>query len=71
MGTDTPIFVADGEAPARRVQVNDFYMDIHEVSNDEFAKFVKDTNFVTEAEKFGDSFACDYYLSEESVENRR
>ena len=26
MGTDVPIFVADGEAPARRVKVSPFYL---------------------------------------------
>lgn len=31
MGTDVPIFVADGEAPARRVKISPFYMDVHEV----------------------------------------
>ena len=38
MGTDTPIFRADGEGPARKVSVSSFYMDVHEVSNAEFAK---------------------------------
>ena len=33
MGTDLPYFVADGEAPARRVQISTFLMDKHEVSN--------------------------------------
>ena len=40
MGTDLPIFVNDGEAPARRVQVSNFLMDKFEVSNMKFAKFV-------------------------------
>ncbi len=26
MGTDVPVFVADGEAPARRVKVSPFYL---------------------------------------------
>ena len=66
MGTDVPVFLADGEAPARRVQIPDFYMDVHEVSNNEFQKFVRDTGYKTEAENFGDSFVCDYYISEET-----
>ncbi len=65
MGSDTPIFVADGEAPARRVRLSDFRMDKYEVTNAEFARFVEATNFRTEAESFGDSFVCDWYLSEE------
>ena len=43
MGTDLPIFTNDGEAPARRVVVSSFYMDVHEVSNAEFARFVSET----------------------------
>ena len=43
MGTDLPIFVADGEAPAHRVQVSSFMMDKFEVSNAKFAEFVADT----------------------------
>lgn len=65
MGTDVPIFVQDGEAPARRVEVPDFYMDVHEVSNAEFGLFVQDTGHETEAETFGDSFVMENFLSEE------
>ena len=43
MGTDLPIFTNDGEAPARRVAISSFYMDVHEVSNAEFARFVTET----------------------------
>ena len=66
MGTDLPIFVADGEAPARRVDISSFYMDVHEVSNEDFKMFVKDTEHKTEAETFGDSFVMENYLSEET-----
>ena len=45
MGTDLPIFTNDGEAPARRVSLSSFYMDVHEVSNAEFARFVAKTVF--------------------------
>ena len=45
MGTDLPIFTNDGEAPARRVSLSSFYMDVHEVSNAEFARFVAETVF--------------------------
>lgn len=66
MGTDVPIFVQDGEAPARRVELHSFYMDIHEVSNAEFNVFVQDTDYVTEAESFGDSFVMENFISEET-----
>ncbi len=50
MGTD------DGypyEAPAHRVKVRTFYVDRHEVTVAEFARFVKVTKYKTEAERFG------------------
>ncbi|XP_035757292.1 formylglycine-generating enzyme isoform X4 [Egretta garzetta] len=65
MGTDEPEIQQDGEWPARRVRVNGFYMDQYEVSNEEFERFVNSTGYVTEAEKFGDSFVFEGMLSEE------
>uniref|UniRef100_A0A8B9C8W3 Formylglycine-generating enzyme n=1 Tax=Anser brachyrhynchus TaxID=132585 RepID=A0A8B9C8W3_9AVES len=65
MGTDEPEIRQDGEWPARRVRVNGFYMDRHEVSNEEFERFVNATGYLTEAEKFGDSFVFEGMLSEE------
>ena len=38
------------EAPAHRVEVNDFLMDATPVTNDQFAEFVKATGHVTTAE---------------------
>merc|ERR1719195_2383719 len=67
MRTDVPIFVADGEAPARRVHISNFLMDKYEVSNAEFAEFVSATSHTTEAETFGDSFVMDKYLSPETL----
>ena len=69
MGTDVPIFVSDGEAPARRVQVSNFYMDKYEVSNSKFAEFVEATNHKTEAETFGNSFVMDKFLSAEVIKS--
>ena len=65
MGTDKPIVPQDGEGPARKVEISEFYMDMYEVSNAEFANFVKETGYVTEAEKFGDSFVLEMLLSNE------
>ncbi|NXY47602.1 SUMF1 enzyme, partial [Ceuthmochares aereus] len=65
MGTDEPEIQQDGEWPARRVHVDSFYMDQYEVSNEEFERFVNSTGYVTEAEKFGDSFVFEGMLSEE------
>lgn len=38
------------EAPSRLVTVDSFYLDTHEVTNDEFARFVQDTGYMTTAE---------------------
>ncbi|XP_044518763.1 formylglycine-generating enzyme [Gracilinanus agilis] len=65
MGTDEPQIKQDGEGPARRVRINSFYMDLYEVSNAEFERFVNSTGYVTEAEKFGDSFVFDSMLSDQ------
>ena len=67
MGTDLPIFVADGEAPARRVQISSFYMDKYEVSNYKFGEFVAATGHKTEAETFGDSFVMDKFVSKDTL----
>lgn len=65
MGTNEPVFVADGEGPERLVKVNSFFLDVHEVSNAEFELFVNHTGYETEAEKFGDSFVFESLLSED------
>ena len=64
MGTDEPVFVADGEGPSREVEISDFYMDVYETSNAEFELFVNVTGYKTEAELFGDSFVFESMLSE-------
>ena len=48
MGTNKPIFVADGEGPERKVTLSKFYLDKYEVSNAEFELFVNATGYVTE-----------------------
>lgn len=48
MGTDDPQIKQDGEAPARRVTVDAFYMDAYEVSNADFERFVNATGYLTE-----------------------
>jgi len=65
IGTDNQIIPADREGPAKLVELPDFFMDVHEVSNAEFNLFVEETQYTTEAETFGNSFVADYYVSEE------
>lgn len=63
MGTDNPGIPADGEGPQRLVQVDSFFMDIHEVTNRQFQSFVEARDYITQAESFGDSFVFEGYLS--------
>ena len=50
MGTDDPEAPAS-ERPAHRVRVDEFWMDVSEVSNIQFRKFVEATGYVTTSEK--------------------
>ena len=65
MGTDDPKIPLDGEYPARQVTLKAFYFDVYETSNAEFERFVNETGYVTEAERFGDSFVLEARISEE------
>ena len=65
MGTDTPVFPMDGESPRRSIFVPSFYIDRYETTNIEFVQFVRETGYVTEAEKFGNSFVMYNLISEE------
>uniref|UniRef100_A0A4W4FBR9 Sulfatase-modifying factor enzyme-like domain-containing protein n=2 Tax=Electrophorus electricus TaxID=8005 RepID=A0A4W4FBR9_ELEEL len=65
MGTDDPGIPQDGEGPQRRVWIDPFYVEEHEVTNKQFQSFVNQTGYVTEAENFGDSFVFEGLLSEE------
>ena len=57
MGNSGPwAYPGDGEGPLRQVRVDAFRIDRHAVSNAEFAAFVEQTGYVTEAERFGWSF---------------
>lgn len=68
VGTNEPIFEGDHEGPEREVELEKFYLDKYEVSNSEFAKFVKKTGYKTEAETFGDSFVFKILISPEVQE---
>ena len=51
MGTDDPPVLHGDESPAHPVRLSDYWIDAHEVTNAEFAAFVKATGYVTTAEK--------------------
>ena len=50
MGSDAP-YSLPNERPAHQVRVKPFFMDIHAVTNTEFAKFVKSTGYITVGER--------------------
>ncbi|MCJ8287584.1 formylglycine-generating enzyme family protein [Halomonas sp.] len=56
LGTATPVILDDGEGPLRRKRVAAFRIGATAVTNAQFAAFVEDTGFVTEAERLGWSF---------------
>jgi formylglycine-generating enzyme required for sulfatase activity len=53
MGSDHKL-AQQNERPAHRVRVNGFWMDATHVTNDQFSRFVKATNYITTAEKTPD-----------------
>ncbi|WP_433046196.1 formylglycine-generating enzyme family protein [Dactylosporangium sp. CS-033363] len=69
MGGDDPdAFPDDGEGPVREVTVSAFHIDPHAVTNAQFARFVKETGYVTEAERFGWSFVFHLLVRGEAAE---
>ncbi|MCC5941449.1 MAG: formylglycine-generating enzyme family protein [Balneolaceae bacterium] len=48
------------EAPAFRTDVDPFFIDVSPVTVSEFRRFVEETGYQTEAERFGDSVVMDY-----------
>lgn len=68
MGSESPeSHVADGEGPVREVQLAPFYIDKYTVTNRQFAQFIKETNYKTEAEKYGWSFVFHLFVPKETV----
>ncbi|MCQ8191333.1 formylglycine-generating enzyme family protein [Streptomyces sp. RCU064] len=59
---DAEGFPADGEGPIREVTVAAFRIDVHAVTNERFARFVRETDHVTEAERFGWSYVFAGFL---------
>lgn len=59
MGSDV-----EDERPAHVVFVEAFEIDVFEVTNEEFARFVEETGYVTDAEKAGDSMPWRAYAED-------
>lgn len=67
MGSNHPeAFPEDGEGPVRKVKVDPFYIDSCTVTNAQFAEFVADTGYKTEAEQFGWSYVFHSFVSEKT-----
>jgi len=64
MGTNKPVHVSD-QGPVRRTELADFWMDPTEVTNQQFAEFVRATNYTSSAEQYGWSFVFFRQLSTE------
>jgi sulfatase modifying factor 1 len=62
MGSDDLFHPDDAEGPIRKVQVGPFALDRHAVTNARFAQFVAETDYVTDAERFGWSFVFYRFL---------
>ncbi|MGJ8544736.1 MAG: formylglycine-generating enzyme family protein [Sulfitobacter sp.] len=56
LGTAEPKISDDGEGPLRRGKVKPFRIGRTAVTNAQFAAFIEDTGYVTEAERYGWSF---------------
>lgn len=63
--SDSIGFAYDYESPRTKVTVDPFYIDETTVTNSEFSLFVKETGYVTEAEKIGWSYVFRYFLDTE------
>ena len=67
IGTNKPFFPEDGEAPERSVSVDSFYIDIHEVSNEDFYAFTRSSRYISDAEKFNSSFVVMSLIEDEET----
>ena len=71
MGTDDPfVYPADGEGPAIQVTLDPFAIDPTAVTVAQFAAFVDDTGFRTDAERYGWSFVFGGLLPDDFDETR-
>lgn len=69
MGTDSGAgFPQDGEGPVRDVTVDSFYIDRYAVTNAQFLKFVKETGYTTDAERYGWSFVFEDFVDSDDEE---
>lgn len=56
VGTASPLHGDDGESPPRQQRIKPFRLGVTTITNQQFARFVSATGYITEAERFGWSF---------------
>ena len=66
---DQELIESDGEGFIREVEVDNFLIDKTSVTNLEFSKFVSETNYITDAERFGWSFVFNMFISQKTKKN--
>jgi formylglycine-generating enzyme required for sulfatase activity len=72
MGSDRPeAWTADGEGPVRTISIAPFKIDLLAVTNLRFARFVDDTGYATESERFGWSFVFQLHIPKKKREELR
>jgi formylglycine-generating enzyme required for sulfatase activity len=62
-GADADANPGDGEGPVRAVELEPFHIDATCVTNGQYARFVKDTGYVTDAEREGWSYVFHLLLA--------
>lgn len=65
VGTETPEIAGDGEGPPRKTLLHPFKIAKHAVTNARFEAFVRDTGYITDAERFGWSYVFHMLLPPE------
>ena len=66
IGTDAMDgFPKDKEGPKITIELPSYFIQTTTVTNENFQEFIRETGFITEAEKFGWSYVFHYFLSEE------
>ena len=72
MGSENDdIWESDGEGPVRDVAVKPFYIDACAVTNQQFAAFIADTSYITQAQHFGWSFVFHTHLPRKFAQQLR
>lgn len=72
MGSDAGEgYKGDGEGPSRRVRITPFRIATRTISNTEFARFIDETGYITDAERYGWSFVFHLFVDEGTAAEAR